>query len=182
MALHKTITITSGFRSVAEQAALFNGAPGNGLIRHQTVAAPGHSQHNFGMAVDAVIGGKALSSVVSSRTLKKYGLVAPVKGDPVHIQLYGAKNMGGTPPSSGSAPAPDQNAPPDQTVAQPPADYQPVGGPPTPDTTIAGVYAPGTIQANAQPQQHQDTWQLLAAQPLASPETQMLAQRYNTNG
>lgn len=37
--------VTSGFRSRAKQAALYNGAPGNGLVRGVTVAAPGTSNH-----------------------------------------------------------------------------------------------------------------------------------------
>jgi hypothetical protein len=44
--------------------------------------------------------------------------------------------------------------------------------------SIPSIMAPGTVPAaSAGPQQYADTWRLLATQPLASAETQMLAQR-----
>jgi hypothetical protein len=181
MGLHKVITVTSGYRTVAEQAALYEKYKNSGFDNRYIAAKPGQSMHNQGLAVDAVIDGRALSSVVSSRTLKKYGLVAPVAGDPVHIQLYGSKNGGGTAKTSSP---PSQAAPPDQSVSAAPSitNIQPQGNMPTPDSTIAPVYAPGTVPADASPQQHQETWQLLASQPLASPETQALARRLTPSG
>lgn len=91
-ALGQTITITSGFRTYQEQAGLYNKYQHGGNI----AARPGHSQHEKGLAVDAVVNGQALSSVVKASVLRRYGLAAPVQGDPVHIQLLsGGSSAGG---------------------------------------------------------------------------------------
>jgi hypothetical protein len=80
----RTITITSGYRSRAEQQALWDA--------HQRgehpgpVARPGSSNHERGLAIDATIGGRAIADVVDAATLAAYGLAAPVAGDPVHIE------------------------------------------------------------------------------------------------
>jgi hypothetical protein len=46
------------------------------------------------------------------------------------------------------------------------------------EVSIPSIMSPGTVPAaSGGPQQYADTWRMLASQPLASPETQMLAQR-----
>lgn len=180
-ALRKTITIVSGARTRANNM----GVSGSHHI-------PGNNPSGMGEAVDAYIGKTALASAVKERTLAKYGLYSGnrpgfYKGapDPEHIETLerrGGKYKGGPPaqaPTSKQAPT----SAPDQPAAQGGADLgitptEVPSGPPSPESTIAAAYQPGSVQADvATPNKAADTWQLLAADPLSSPETQSFARR-----
>lgn len=52
--------VVEGLRSIAEQRRLWNGAPGNGLVRGVSVARPGTSNHQTGNAVDVAPAGPGL--------------------------------------------------------------------------------------------------------------------------
>lgn len=86
-ALGKQLTITSGGRSRAEQAALYADRASNPY----PVAPPGTSVHETGKAADVMIGGQPIQNVVAPDTLRKFGL-EPLAGDAVHVELAeGAK-------------------------------------------------------------------------------------------
>lgn len=76
----------SGYRSYEEQAQLYadwkNGVPGQARA-----ARPGHSQHNFGMAMDLQFGpgGREWAHENAAR----FGLYFPMSDEPWHIQLAG---------------------------------------------------------------------------------------------
>ena len=180
MRLGKVITITSGYRSYQQQAALYDAyRAGRGNI----AAPPGRSAHESGLAVDAVIDGKPIADTVAARTLARFGLVAPVKGDPVHLQLSGSGAAAPVSSSGGNAAgaAPDtsvqtglgSSAQPDLTIPS----YMPAGAPPQPSETLPGVAAPGTAGAGITSFDPAQAWQQIAQQPLVSPESQMFAQR-----
>jgi len=170
MSLHKVITIVSGARTPENNT----GVSGSHHI-------PSNNPSGQGEAVDAYIGSKPLASVVKEGTLKKYGLYSGNRPgfyhgqpDPEHIETLerrGGKYAGGPP---AAAPA---KAPPADGSVTPPMPEPQVPGPPDPGGSIAPVLAPGTIQGEEDPKQLQETWQLLAADPLSSPETQAFAKR-----
>jgi hypothetical protein len=82
--------ISSGKRSFAEQSALYARRAGNPF----PVAQPGHSRHETGNAIDVLINGRPIQSVVSSRDLQAAGL-SPLAGDAVHVEL-GKSDGGGS--------------------------------------------------------------------------------------
>ena len=88
------ITITSGFRSVAEQQYLWDNSKKLGLVRGKTVAKPGSSDHNFGAAVDATVGGRPIGNVFSSKAFAKVGLKY-LPGDPVHVTYLSSRKVAG---------------------------------------------------------------------------------------
>jgi hypothetical protein len=178
MALHKVITVTSGYRTNVEQARLYARYVASGYDNRYIAAKPGQSMHNKGLAVDAVIDGTPLSSAVSSRQLKKYGLSAPVAGDPVHIQLSGK----GTPTvdvqpepqpaDTATTPSAVTDSLPQVTPTQTPATM------PQPQESLPQALPPGTVPAEgAVSQDPAATWRLIAAQPLASEDTRLFASR-----
>jgi hypothetical protein len=75
----KTLTITSGFRDDRDQVKACQGNSG-------PCAAPGHSNHRYGLAADVWVGGSPLQSVASSSTLRQFGLW-PLAGDAPHVEL-----------------------------------------------------------------------------------------------
>jgi hypothetical protein len=88
--------LTSGYRSIALQSALYYGAPGNGLIRGVTVAPPGASNHNYleypRGAVDALdyykLRAVTHGVVLNGRRLVWYGDAVGSR-DPVHFSSNG---------------------------------------------------------------------------------------------
>lgn len=183
MKLGKTVTVTSGFRTFAQQQALYAAwRAGRGNI----AARPGHSAHESGNAIDATIGGKAIASAVAARVLASVGLVAPVKGDPVHLQLAGsgaaspatsggADSQGAAPQPADSTTALGSAAHPDLTIPS----YLPASAPPQPADVSAQAAPPGTSGAGLSdggfnPAQ---AWEQIAGQPMVSPESQAFAQR-----
>lgn len=74
-------TITSGFRSYEDQAALYANRGSN----PNPVARPGFSQHERGLAAD-VAGSQRFMDYVHAHAAE-YGLNFPHANDPVHVQL-----------------------------------------------------------------------------------------------
>jgi TP901 family phage tail tape measure protein len=85
-------TITSGYRSVAEQQYLWDNASSLGLVRGKTVAAPGSSSHQRGEAVDVSdIPGFARAMAMMPASERLYSLVL---NDPVHFSVSGRRKGG----------------------------------------------------------------------------------------
>lgn len=82
--------ITSGFRSIEEQARLYNSG-----TNPYPVAAPGRSKHNFGEALD--ISGSPQAMEWFAANASKYGLHQPHSNDPVHFELMKNGGSGSTP-------------------------------------------------------------------------------------
>lgn len=76
--------ITSGYRSIAEQQALWNASDKSGRM----VARPGYSRHNWGIAAD--IGGQADYAWLK-RNAPRYGLYFPLDYEPWHIEMMGSR-------------------------------------------------------------------------------------------
>lgn len=184
-ALGKQITVVSGYRSFAEQKYLWDHAKELGLVRGKTVAAPGHSDHQFGKAVDVTIGGRALGDAVSSKVLRKYGL-ATLNGDAPHTFLLGQHNSG---TAAQDAQATPTSAPVDTPAGAPGAagasldvsavpQQHPPTGPPDPSVTTPPVMEPGSVPAQGFTSRSlADTWRLIAASPLATPDVQTFLNR-----
>jgi hypothetical protein len=101
------LQITSAYRSPELQAQLYNAAPPE--RRGKYVAAPGRSQHNFGTAVDFAVNGSLIRDPNSpeaqwlAANAARYGLDVPMGWEPWQVELAGARNKGGLPPSDGNA-------------------------------------------------------------------------------
>jgi hypothetical protein len=76
----KKITVTSAFRTYAEQQALYNADP-------RKAAKPGNSMHEFGLAID--IDSKDADILESMGLMRKYGFTRPLGGEPWHIEPAG---------------------------------------------------------------------------------------------
>lgn len=87
--LGKDITVTSGFRDRAKQAALYQRYVDSGFDRSKIAARAGLSNHEFGRALDLVINGVPIASAVPAATLRRFGLHNPVSGDLPHTTLLG---------------------------------------------------------------------------------------------
>jgi hypothetical protein len=180
--LNEVITITSGFRSHAKQRELYYSLKAQDP--NAVVAQPGHSMHETGNAVDALVRGQPIGDVVPESVFEKYGFknLASIN-DPVHVEIAGptdyAPNVKGNVPvaavASGSGSevvadqaagsyAPPSNAPQDVYSPQTPLPYES-------NPSAAPVFTP---------QQRADTWQLIAQMPGASPETQQYARLART--
>jgi hypothetical protein len=172
-ALGKLVTVTSGFRTRAEQAALYERYKRGGNI----AAPPGQSNHESGNAVDATIDGVAVGKAVGRKTLKKYGLASPVDGDPVHVELTGKPTAKSKVPQ---APQPVEAQVQAQPMTQIPQ-LVPAGGPPAPEETVPGVTPPPGSQGSGgfEPR---DLWRQIASAPDADPETLIWLQRAETAG
>ncbi len=87
------VTIGSGWRSTEQQASLYN-AWRNGTYDVPRVAAPGHSQHERGRAID--FGGDLQ---LAQQLGRQFGLVFPMSDEPWHGQLGGQGSPGYTGPA-----------------------------------------------------------------------------------
>jgi hypothetical protein len=92
--------LTSGYRSKDVQRRLWEASDRSGHM----VAAPGHSQHNFGLAADLYGFGTGGGSVTPEarqwvhQNAPNYGLAFPMSYEPWHVQLAGdTKASPGTP-------------------------------------------------------------------------------------
>jgi hypothetical protein len=79
------LKVTSGYRSVQEQAYLWEKYGRN----PRRVAPPGRSKHNYGLAAD--ISGPPEAMRRAHELAPKFGLVFPMSWEPWHIELAGAK-------------------------------------------------------------------------------------------
>lgn len=105
--------LTSGFRSIERQRQLWNASDRTG----HTVAAPGHSRHNFGLAADlygfGTGGGKVAPETASwvHQNAPQYGLAFPMSYEPWHVQLAGEADQGRTQQTPGTPGIQEQPAP-----------------------------------------------------------------------
>lgn len=76
----KSVTITSGYRSSAQQEQLHRRNP-------KRAAKPGSSMHEFGLAID--LDSKALDEMDKLGLMRKYGFTRPVGGEPWHTEAAG---------------------------------------------------------------------------------------------
>ena len=167
------VTLTSGYRTYDEQVALYERYKQSGFNIRYIAAKPGQSNHERGGAVDATIGGKPLALAVKASELAKFGLRAPVKGDPVHTELASkASGAGVAQPAAPTAAAPagnDGGAAPADTTIVPPG----VGTPPAaqdPNVEMPGTaqhYLPGSDPIS-------QSWQQVAQLPDLSPDMERL--------
>lgn len=80
-------SVSSGYRSVAEQAYLYDHAEELGLVRGKTVAAPGSSSHQSGDAVDVTdVPGFAAAMALAPESIRLYNRVP---NDAVHFSVSG---------------------------------------------------------------------------------------------
>lgn len=183
------ITITSGFRTHAEQRYLYEQyLAGNiGLA-----APPGRSNHESGNAIDAVVNGTPIASAFGEDTLNRAGLKSLAHlNDAVHVELI---EGGGsyTPPAGGGTPAVSESA---GSYEAPPPSMVPTGtaseytapdyaAEPTEAAVLPFEVNPDEQPTFLSPQQRSETWQLIANLPGASPETQQLARlaRFSIGG
>lgn len=88
------LQLMSGYRSIKRQKELFAASDGSG----KWVARPGHSQHNFGRAVDLMYNGVKLSKAPREvrdwvhANAKKYGMFFPMSWEPWHIEPIGSRS------------------------------------------------------------------------------------------
>lgn len=78
-------TITSGYRSVQEQAVLWEKYGRN----RRRVAPPGRSMHNFGLAADIAAPRAVMDRI--HRLAPQFGLHFPMSWEPWHIEPVGAR-------------------------------------------------------------------------------------------
>lgn len=171
------ITLTSGFRTHAEQRRLYAA-----YLRGEIglAAPPGRSNHEHGDAVDALIDGVPIAQAVDEATLNAMGMKSLAHlGDAVHVELSSGHSGGGG--GSAATPAPSvmatqQNVTPQSAPVEYAApEYAPA---PTPEMADALPYEVSPDEAPVEllnAQQRAETWQLIAQQPGASPESQTLA-------
>ena len=77
---NKRVMVTSTYRSMAEQQALWNNRHNNPY----TVGKPSqYNKHNLGLAIDV----NSKDGSIDPHILNKYGMVRPVRNDPVHIEM-----------------------------------------------------------------------------------------------
>lgn len=182
MYLHEVITITSGARTPQGNT----GAPHSHHV-------PQNNPSGKGEAVDAYVGDKPLGSVVSIRTAQRFGLYSGNrpgfyngKPDPEHFETLerrGMKAPKGMPTDSqqppAQPPASSQQAGAAVDTSLPQMETAQAGGPPPPEASLPSVAPPGAIPADGQVRQDPaETWRMIAAQPLASQDTQLFALRF----
>lgn len=174
------VTLTSGKRTYAQQAALYERYKASGFNIAHIAAKPGESNHESGNAVDVTIGGKPLADAVKASELALYGLQNPVKGDPVHTELLGGtKPVVDAPQNSGGAGSQEAGVPADPTppsgITSASLDVPQFGTPPAAQDPT--VEMPGTAQHYLPDGSGvASTWQAVAALPDLSPDTQRLIQ------
>lgn len=182
-ALGRVVTVTSGFRTYAHQRQLYAAyQSGSGGI----AAPPGSSNHEYGLAVDAVVDGQALGSVVPEQILNQIGLHSLAHiGDAVHVELANASEMRG-----GAPVQPAQQAPVEaQEFEEMPVAASPIPSAPAPQAAPQVIEEPIMEEPVVLPyeigqtpfveplnaSQRAQTWQLIASQPGTSVETQRFA-------
>lgn len=130
--VQRELGLTSGYRSIARQKELWDASDKTG----HTVAYPGHSEHNFGLAADLAGFGLSQGGPQVSQATKdwvyanapKFGLNFPMKYEPWHVQL-GSVARG--PDLAAPAPAPAQAEPAGSTST---ASFNP--------SSTSGIYTP----------------------------------------
>lgn len=170
------VTLTSGKRTYAQQAALYERYKASGFNIQYIAAKPGESNHESGNAVDVTLGGKPLADAVKASELAQYGLQNPVKGDPVHTELLGGS---APPPADSSAGTQVQSQTPltGNVTAEPAAAVEPAALGTPPAAVDPDVEMPGTAQHYLPDGSGvASTWQAVAQLSDLSPDTQRLIQ------
>jgi hypothetical protein len=165
------ITIISGYRTHAEQRVLYSRyQSGAGGI----AAQPGHSYHERGLAVDALVGGQAIGNVVPQEVFAKAGLHNLIDiGDAPHVQLDGGTAPRNLPQGTGAY-TPTQTPTQSYNVSQ--GLTAPSRGIPAESPTLPQELGePEPIGMT--PEELHQTWQLIAQLPGASPESLTFAER-----
>lgn len=165
------ITLTSGFRTHAEQRRLYDQ-----YLRGEIglAAPPGQSNHEHGAAVDALVNGQAIADAIPENVLNSVGLQSLAHlGDAVHVEL----SDGGGSEAASSAPATQQSMAPSGDYAPPETpQYTAPGNAPMDTADVLPFETGAEVQSDLMTaQQRAETWQLIASLPGASPETQTLA-------
>ncbi len=86
------IKVGSGYRSIAQQAVLYDRYK-RGVKGQAPAAKPGSSNHNFGLAADLVYQGgmHGPTGKWARANARKYGLVFPMSYEPWHIEPINAR-------------------------------------------------------------------------------------------
>ncbi len=172
----KIITLTSGFRTRAEQARLYAA-----YLRGEIglAAPPGSSNHEHGHAVDALVDGQPIASAIPENVLNSAGLQSLAHAnDPVHVELSGGGGGSSSAPADMSVPAAQQSMAPTGAYAPMEAGQYtgaPVAAPEATADLLPFELESDPVQDMMSAQQRADTWQMIAEQPGASPEAQALA-------
>lgn len=87
--LEGRIRITSGYRTRAQQQALYDAYEARNFAP-PTVARPGTSNHERGLAADLDRGPKAPAWELVHDVAAEYGLRFPVRGEPWHVEPTGS--------------------------------------------------------------------------------------------
>jgi hypothetical protein len=101
-----SLRIRSGYRTRAQQEAIYRRKMADGSGSSKTVGRPGHSQHERGLAVDFAGSGKSLA--LAAKLAPQFGIVqAPWTGgpqrDPVHFEPVWARSGRRPAPPTGQA-------------------------------------------------------------------------------
>ena len=80
----KSVMVTSGYRSYAQQAAEYKANP-------KGAAKPGTSLHEFGLAID--IDQRDLAKLEEMGLMRKYGFTRPIGGEPWHTEPAGIQSV-----------------------------------------------------------------------------------------
>lgn len=86
------VTVGSGYRSMAEQAVLYERYKRGDPRQKAPAAAPGKSNHNHGLAADLKYANEDAKRWVHQNA-SKYGLFFPMSYEPWHIEPVGVKQM-----------------------------------------------------------------------------------------
>jgi len=113
------VQVTSGYRTYAQQSALYARYVKSGFNIKYIAAKPGTSNHESGNAADVYVNGKPVDqSPGALAILKKYGLVADVAGDHEHLDLKGYGGTTNTTPVWGADPPWTKNTGPKPPTAK----------------------------------------------------------------
>lgn len=85
---HAPLTVASGYRDYAKQAALYSRYVQSGYNNAYIAAKPGTSNHESGHALDLLINGRPIDSL-GEAVLARFGLHNGVPGDHPHTTLIG---------------------------------------------------------------------------------------------
>tara|TARA_R110000824_G_scaffold401032_1_gene610400 strand:- start:13522 stop:16506 length:2985 start_codon:yes stop_codon:yes gene_type:complete len=95
--VQKNLKVSSGFRSVARQKELWEGALkkyGSAAVARKWVAPPGNSEHGHGNAADLKFQSDEAKQWVHANA-GQFGLSFPLSNEPWHIELATARGGGG---------------------------------------------------------------------------------------
>lgn len=142
--IQQQMRVTSGFRSPARQAELWEGALakyGSPEAARKWVAPPGRSKHNRGQAVDLKYLNPAATEWAHANA-KNFGLHFPLGNENWHIEPIGSRGGHSHPPQAPGTPAPAMGAPvqvAERPIAQPMTSEAPTTPAGKPENTGLGA-------------------------------------------